>query len=130
MADDFEMVTKAQIELLKAHPEALQRFCDGLERMATQIGLNEEIRKISDSLRTQLRAAAACKLDPGNLLEYCRNRNHDRLLMIASAVGIERGKRIGKEHAQRMISEAYEFAIRQTANSAFLKLGVGLNEDD
>ncbi len=124
------MVTTEQIELLKAHPEALQRFCDALERMATQVGVNEEIEKLSDSLRTQLMAAVVCKLDPSNLLQYCRNRNHSLLLMVAAAVGIERGKRIGKAHAQQMISEAYEFASLQTAKSSFLKLGVGLNEDD
>ena len=101
---------KNQIELLISNPEALQCFCDSLEREATQIGVNEQIEKISDSLRTQLMVAAACEIDPHNLLEYRRKQNHDWLLLIAAAVGIERGKRIGKEHAQRMISEAYEFA--------------------
>ena len=121
---------KTDIELLMESPEAMRRFQHALEQAATVIGINMEISKISASLRTQLIAAAVCGLDPSNLLEYCRGKRHERLLVLAAAVGAERGKRLGRARAKEIISEARKFGVLQAQYFPLLKLGVGLNEDD
>ena len=109
---------KTNFELLAENPKALKRFCDLLIEHATVIGIEIEIDKISESLRTQLTAAQACELDPTELLRLCRDKKHERLLVFATAVGTERGKRIGEQAAQNMIKEAREFAELQIANNA------------
>lgn len=124
------MVAKSNTELLIESPEAMRRFCEGLEREATVGGIDIEIGKISDRLRLQLGAARACGLDPDNLLEYCRAERHEWLLIFATAVGTARGKRIGKQAGERSISEARTFGVLQAQNIRLLKPGVGLGEDD
>ena len=124
------MTGKSNIQLLIENPAAMQRFCEGLEQQATMSGIDIEIQKLSDSLRTQLSAARACGLDPGNLLAHCRQKPHEWLLVFATAVGTERGKRLGRERAKELISEARLFGVMQTSNFELLKLGAGLNDED
>ena len=121
---------KTNIELLMESPEAMQRFQHALERAATVIGIDKEINKLSDSLRTQLTAAQACSLNTDNLLHYCREKRHERLLVFATSVGTERGKRLGRERAQELILEAHSFGALQAEKYAFLKSGARLNEGD
>jgi len=109
---------KTNYELLAENPKALKHFCDLLIEHATVIGIDKEINKLSESLRTQLTAARACELDPTELLRLCRDKKHERLLVFATAVGTERGKRIGKQAGQNSIKEAHEFASLQLANLA------------
>ncbi len=106
---------KSNVELLIQNPKAQKRFCDLLIEHATVIGIDKEIEKLSQSLRTQLTAARACELDPTELLRLCRDKKHKRLLVFATAVGTERGMRVGKPAAKRMIKEARKFAESQTA---------------
>ncbi len=124
------MTGKSNIQLLIECPEAMQRFCEGLEQQVTMSGIDIEIQKLSDSLRTQLIAARACGLDPRNLLAHCRNQTHEWLLIFATAVGSERGKRLGRERGRELISEARSFGVMQTSNFEFLKPGAGMNDED
>ena len=124
------MVTKEQLELLKAHPEAMQRFCESLEREATVIGIEYEIQKILDSLRVDLWVLKECNLPSTNFLAKVRDRKRGLLEVCAAAVGIERGKRLGKLAGERIISEAYEFASLQTAKSELSKLGEAKGESN
>ena len=48
------MVTKKQLEFFKAHPDALNRFCDAIAERATVGDLETAIQKLSNSLREQL----------------------------------------------------------------------------
>ena len=112
------MVTREQLELLKAHPEAMRRFCESLEREATVIGIEIDIQKILDSLRVDLWVLKECNLPSARLLAKVRNRKRDLLEVCAAAVGIERGQRLGREAGQNSIMEAHEFASLQLANSA------------
>ena len=117
------MVTKEQLKLLEANPEAMQRFCEALEREATVIGIEIEIQKILDSVRVNLWVLKECNLPSVRFLAKVRDRKRDLLEVCAVAVGTERGKRLGKLAGERIISEAYEFACLQTANSGLSKLG-------
>ena len=123
------MVTREQLELLKAHPEAMQRFCEALEREATVIGIEIEIQKILDSVRVNLWVLKECNLPSVRFLAKVRDRKRDLLEVCAAAVGIERGKRIGKQAAQNMIMEARKFASLQLANSALWLAGAVTEED-
>ena len=78
---------KTDYELLIENPKALKRFCDLLIEHATVIGIEIEIEKISDSLRTQITAARACGLDTSHLLKHCRSKRHERLLVCDSGLG-------------------------------------------
>ena len=124
------MVTKEQLKLLKAHPEAMQRFCEALEREATVIGIEFEIQKILDSLRVDLWVLKECNLPSTNLLAKVRDRKRFLLEVCAAAVGIERGKRLGKLAGERIISEAYEFAVCRLASSGLPKLGEAKGDGD
>ncbi len=124
------MTGKSNIQLLIENPAAMQRFCEGLEQQATMSGIDIEIQKLSDSLRTQLSAARACGLDPGNLLAHCRQKPHEWLLVFATAVGTERGKRLGRERAKELISEAYSFGALQAEKYVSLKPGAKLSDED
>ena len=121
---------KTDFELLSENPKALKRFCDLLIEHATVVGIEIEIDKISDSLRTQFTAARVCGLPTDEFLRMCRNRQHSRLLMLADAIGIERGRRIGREAAQRSILEARKFASLQLASNAPWSGEVEAEEDD
>ena len=109
---------KTDFELLSENPKALKRFCDLLVQHATVIGLEIEIDKISESLRTQLTAARVCGLDTSQLLDHCRTERHERLQVFATAVGTERGKRIGRQAGQSSVLEARKFAEVHTAINA------------
>ena len=124
------MVTKEQLELLKAHPEAMQRFCDALERQATVVGIEIEIQKISDSLRANLWALRECNLPVASVLATVRDRKRDLLEICAVAVGTERGKRLGKQAGERTISEAQSFGALQAEKYALRKLGEVKGESD
>ncbi len=121
---------KSNVELLIEYPKALNRFCELLLEHSTVVGIDIEIEKLSESLRTQLAAARACGLNAGQLLNHCRSKKHERLLVFATAVGTERGKRIGQEAGQRSILEAHEFASLQLANNAPWLVEVELIDDD
>ena len=121
---------KTNCELLAENPKALQHFCDLLVQHATVIGIEIEIDKISKSLRTQLTAARVCGLDTQNLLQLCRNRQHERLLVFATAVGTERGQRLGREAGQNSIMEARKFASLNLVNNAPWLGEVEAEEDD
>ena len=120
---------KSNIELLTENPKAQKRFCDLLIEHATVIGIDKEINKLSESLRTQLTAARACELDTTELLQLCRDKKHERLTVFATAVGTERGVRIGKQRGGEIIKEAHEFARLQLANNAPW-LGETVTEED
>ena len=120
---------KTDFELLSENPKALKRFCDLLVQHATVIGIEIEIDKISDSLRTQLTAARVCGLDTENLLQLCHNKQHKRLLVFATAVGTERGKRIGRQAGQSSVLEARKFAEVHTATNAPWLAGAVTEED-
>lgn len=117
------MVTKEQLELLEAHPEAMQRFCESLEREATVIGIELEIQKILDSLRVDLWVLKECKLPSARLLAKVRDRKRGLLEVCALAVGTERGKRLGKLAGERIISGAYEFASTADSKIGAFKSG-------
>ena len=124
------MVANEQLKLLKAHPEAMRRFCVSLEREATVIGIENDIRKILDSLRVDLWVLKECNLPSARLLAKVRDRKRDLLEVCAAAVGVERGKRLGKLAGERIISEAYEFASLRTAKSELPKLGKAKGESN
>ena len=121
---------KTNYELLAENPEAMQRFCEALEREATVIGIEIEIRKLSDTLREQVCFARANNIDPSGLLEHRRNQKHDLLLACAYAIGKERGQRIGKEHAQLRDLEGQTFKALQAEKYAFLILGKAKGESN
>jgi len=121
---------KTGIELLAENPKALQKFCDLLAERATVCELNREIIKGSESLRTQTAAARAINFNTENLMKFSRKRTHPRLLMVADAIGRERGARIGKIAARRMIKEAHRFAELQTATLAPLLDMAEMKDED
>ena len=108
-------MVKSNTQLLIENPKLLARFCELLVQRATVTGIEIEVVKISESLRTQLSAARACDLDTTRLLKYCRAKKHDRLLVFAHAVGQERGQRLGRERGQQLLEEARMFAELQVA---------------
>ena len=117
------MTGKSNIELLMANPEAMRRFQDALEQAATFVGINKEIDKISDALRTQLLAGFVCELDSSELLNFYRNEEHERLMVFATAVGTELGKRWGRERGSEVISEARIFSEMHVTNIGASKTG-------
>ena len=98
--------------MISTHPNKGRFPAQEADRVAS------EIRKILDSLRVDLWVLKECKLPSARLLAKVRDRKRDLLEVCAAAVGIERGKRIGKQAAQNMIMEARKFASLQLANSA------------
>ena len=115
--------TKSNAELLMASPEAMRRFQDALEQAATAIGINKEIDNILESMRIQLLAAVACGLDSNDLLERYRDRNYEWLLVFATAVGNERGKRLGRARGLEIISESKAFGVLQNTMAVDSKTG-------
>ena len=109
---------KTDIELLAENPKALARFCERLAERATVCALNREILKESESLRALITTAQACDLETENLLIFRREKKHPRLLMVAAAIGRERGQRLGREAGQNSLLEAQKFAELQTAKNA------------
>lgn len=107
------MTGKSNIELLIESPRAMIEFREAMAERATVCELEDEIRKLSHSLREHLSTARVCDLDISNLLNYRREQKHDRLLACAYAIGKERGTRLGKSAARRMIMEAYESSEQQ-----------------
>ena len=51
-------------------------------------------------------AGLVCGIDTTELLKFHRNEKHERLLVFATAVGTELGKRKGKARGEQIISEA------------------------
>ena len=76
------------------------------------------VRGKVDRCRTLVQAAIACGLETNAAAAFDLDNDREATLARAYFAGAERGMRVGKIAARRMIMEAREFARLQLANNA------------
>lgn len=103
------MIGEDQIELLRQHPEVLEKICRELERKATVVALDLEVRKMLDHSRSMLTIARQFGRPTKELVNHLAGPRV-YLTLCAMAIGRERGRRLGRVAAHRIISEADAFA--------------------
>ena len=91
------MTCDDDFKLLMQDPEAMQRVVESLaktlEAEVTMCGLSDEINKVIAAIREDYRAARTAGLDTSPLREYHETKGRDHLMLLATAIGRERGKR-------------------------------------
>lgn len=99
-------------------------------REITFIEVEEAIRKKLDWYRTLILATKAIGRSTEPVKDFGLENDREAILARAYFVGAERGMRVGKTAAKRMIKEAHEFASLQLANNAPWLGEVEAKEDD
>ena len=92
-----DMNTDDEYKLLLQHPElmrgAIEALAETLEREVTVGGLNEEIRKVVAAIHDDYRVWRMVGRDTADLRDYYIAKPQDHLMLLATAIGRERGKR-------------------------------------